>query len=610
MPAKTQMDNGVGRGAQSLGPLFESSPSTSGTIRAARQELSRARAMARGWAEALPDPQRTSQAALFARVALEGLGKAKASEFRLSRRFVSICGKLDETAHQLASSMGRLAAALPTVEGCHLLTSLYSVLLSRQCRGTLGAFYTPPALTNRLLDMAEEAGTDWSTARVLDPASGGGAFLLETAMRMRKSMQGWKPEKILSEITTRLTGFEIDPHAASLSQASLEIVLADLAIASGSAIPPVIQVGDTLEIEATPTYDLLVGNPPYGRVTLSEAQRQRYSRSLYGHANLYGVFSDVAVRWTRPGGVIAFLTPTSVLGGQYYASLRKLLAEEAPPVAVDFVHARKGVFEDVLQETLLALYKKGGPRGRFQVHYLNVESEGDARLTKNGKVGLPDDHMAPWLAPRQPSHAQLIAAAEKLESRLSDWGYEVSTGPLVWNRFKSQLRHEPGKPFLPLVWAEAVTADGRFIFRAEKKNHAPYFELKDGDEWLVVKKECVLVQRTTAKEQPRRLIAAQLPKALVKEHGGVIVENHLNMVRATNEPKVSAAAVAAVLNSDVVDQVFRCISGSVAVSAFELEALPLPTASAMAVIEKLLERKAKRGEIELAFRELYGLPKK
>jgi adenine-specific DNA-methyltransferase len=506
--------------------------------------------------------------------------------------------------------MGRLASSLSTVEGCHLLTSLYSVLLSGISRSTLGAFYTPPALTNRLLDMAEEAGTDWTTARVLDPASGGGAFLLETAMRMRKNMEGSAPEKILTEITTRLAGFEIDPHAASLSQAALEIVLADLAVASGCTIPAVIQVGDTLEIEAVPTYDLVVGNPPYGRVTLSESQRQRYSRSLYGHANLYGVFSDVAVRWTRAGGAIAFLTPTSVLGGQYYASLRRLLAEEAPPVAIDFVHARKGVFEDVLQETLLALYKRGGPRGRFQVHYLNIETEGEARLTKNGKVGLPDDTMAPWLAPRQPSHAKLIAAAEKLDSRLRDWGYEVSTGPLVWNRFKSQLRQEAGRSLHPLIWAEAVTSDGRFIFRADKKNHAPFFEIKDGDEWLVVRKECVLVQRTTAKEQPRRLIAAQLPKALIKEHGGVVVENHLNMVRAIAEPKVSAAAVAAMLNSEVVDQLFRCISGSVAVSAFELEALPLPEAAQMAKIESLIVQKASRDAINSTVRELYGLPKK
>jgi len=56
------------------------------------------------------------------------------------------------------------------------------------------------------------------------------------------------------------------------------------------------------------------------------------------------------------------------------------------------------------------------------------------------------------------------------------------------------------------------------------------------------------------------------------------------VVRAVSDPKVLTAVLAALLNSAVVDQVFRCISGSVAVSAFELEALPLPVPSALTLL--------------------------
>jgi adenine-specific DNA-methyltransferase len=572
-----------------------------------RVELARARVMARAWAETIAETRRTDQAALFARAAIEAFAACVAPQLTLSPPFVTVRGKLDTTARQLATSVGREAAMLPIVEGGHFLTSLYTTLLPGGERSALGAFYTPPALTQRLLDLAGEGGVDWSSARVLDPASGGGAFLLEAASRMRRALEGSEPAFILAQLGTRLSGLELDPHAASLSQAALEIFLSDLSTASGRAAPIFVKVCDTLEETPVAQYDLVIGNPPYGRVTLSAAQRARYARSLYGHANLYGVFTDVALRWTRPGGVIAYLTPTSVLGGQYYTALRQLLAAEAPPVAIDFVHARRGVFEDVLQETLLALYRKGGKRDRFQVHYLNVDNEREARLTKNGKVGLPINAGAPWLAPREPGHVGLIKAAEGMAARLSDWGYGVSTGPLVWNRFKSQMRTRAARGLHPLIWAEAVTADGRFVFRAQKKNHAPYFKTEAGDEWLVVNQRCVLVQRTTAKEQLRRLIAAELPQAFIDTHGGVIVENHLNMVRALGKPIVTPAAVAAVLNSDVVDQVFRCISGSVAVSAFELEAIPLPPASAMAPIERLVANGSPRGAIEKALRGLYGL---
>ncbi len=116
----------------------------------------------------------------------------------------------------------------------------------------------------------------------------------------------------------------------------------------------------------------------------------------------------------------------------------------------------------------------------------------------------------------------------------------------------------------------------------------------------------MLLLRTTAKEQARRLIAAELPTEFIAQHGGVVVENHLNMVRPSVRPAVSPATVAAVLNSRIVDQLFRCINGSVAVSAFEMEAIPLPSPAAMRGVEKLVKRGACSAEIEGELAKLYG----
>jgi len=193
-----------------------------------------------------------------------------------------------------------------------------------------------------------------------------------------------------------------------------------------------------------------------------------------------------------------------------------------------------------------------------------------------------------------------------MPNRLADWGYTVSTGPLVWNRHKDQMRQRAGKDVHPIVWAEAVTAGGRFTYQADKRNHAPYFKTELGDAWLVVTDPCVLVQRTTSKEQARRLIAAEMPAAFVEKHEGVVIENHLNMVRARDTAEVSPRVVAAVLNSGVADEVFRCMSGSVAVSAFELEALPLPTAAAMKEVEELVACSAGKDQIEAAIAALYS----
>jgi adenine-specific DNA-methyltransferase len=60
----------------------------------------------------------------------------------------------------------------------------------------------------------------------------------------------------------------------------------------------------------------------------------------------------------------------------------------------------------------------------------------------------------------------------------------------------------------------------------------------------------------------------------------------------------------ALLNTTVVDRAFRCISGSVAVSAYELENLPLP---APANLKDLLGRKSSAEAIEKACTKLYSL---
>lgn len=166
----------------------------------------------------------------------------------------------------------------------------------------------------------------------------------------------------------------------------------------------------------------------------------------------------------------------------------------------------------------------------------------------------------------------------------------------------------PREDCFPLIWAEAVASDGRFVFRADRRNHKPYFRPNEEQEWLVTRGPCVLLQRTTAKEQTRRLVAAALPSDFVAAHRGVVIGNHLNMLRPTvDNPALNAEALTAFLNSRVADQAFRCVSGSVAVSAYEIESLPLPPPEALGAISDLVAARAPVADIERACTALYGM---
>ena len=510
-------------------------------------------------------------------------------------------------ARNLAANLGRNCAGLDVINASQLIGSLYTKMMPDRERSRLGAYHTPAPVCRRLIDAATEMGAEWRSNRVMDPACGAGAFLLPAAQRMIKHAPGQDAETVIRSVEDRLSGLDVDPFAAWLSQVFLDVLTIDLCSAAGRRLEDLVKTGNALEEEPEgPGFDLVIGNPPYGRTRLHEDLRRKFQRSLYGHANLYGVFTDLAVRLVKPGGLVAYVTPTSFLSGEYFKSLRKLLGTEAPPVSIEFIADRKGVFDDVLQETVLTVFQRGGQPQPSRVKFTSFRADGSTETAAAGRFDMPEDPEQPWMMPRSPDLAELAERAAAMPHRLSDHGYEVKTGPLVWNRHRDGLRERAGAGCHPLIWAEAIRPGGTFHFPAEKPSHPSYFRPEPGQEWLVTRSPCVLLQRTTSKEQERRLIAAELPAEIVDGHDGVVVENHLNVLRPRDgQPRISTSALAALLNSDVVDSIFRCINGSVAVSAYELEALPLPCPDDMARLEEAVTGQTGRDIVERTVESLY-----
>ncbi len=517
-------------------------------------------------------------------------------------------GLLTVDAQFQAKEIGLALSKCSIDEAGYLAGTIYSSLLPEDFRSKHGVYYTPPSLTQRLIKQASNAGIDWGTAKILDPACGGGAFLAPVVEKKLEALTNFKPKEIMNNIAKTICGYEIDPFSAWLTQIFVDIVTLDLCHKTGKRLPILTKVKNSLEyMDEYPIFDLVIGNPPYSKTKLNKKEREQYQRSLYGHANLYGMFTDQALNYTKPGGIVAYVTPSSFLSGKYFKNLRSLLRRKAPPYSIDFVSDRTGIFEDVMQETVLVTYRKGAKNRTGTVNLLQFNVNNSFIPQRLGRFRLPDDDSSPWLMPRTKEQAELISQLPNINNRLSDYGYKVSTGPLVWNRYKEQLINKKGKNTYPLIWAECISSDGQFLFKAEKKNHKLYFKWNTKkDDWLLVNTPCVLLQRTTSLEQESRLIAAELPSKFIDKHGSVVIENHINMIRPVNgKASISTKAIAAIFNSKTIDQVFRCYNGSVAVSAYELEALPLPSIDVMKQIENIVRFNAQSNLIEQILREVY-----
>jgi adenine-specific DNA-methyltransferase len=467
------------------------------------------------------------------------------------------------------------------VEDGWQLGQTYTASLSAGTRARHGRHYTPAALAKVVWARARAATGETSKSprplpgRVLDPSCGAGALLLPPLREHLRATRDQEPGIVLAGLPRLVAGVDADPVAAWLGNLVLAAealpVLARVPAKARRPLPRLVTVGDGLADHGTAHTVLM--NPPYGRVRLSAEDRARFAHVLWGHANLYAMFVAAGLSALEDGGVLSALVPTSLTAGRYSTNLRGALAREAALRDVVFVTDRGGTFAGVLQETCVATFS-----GRRHQH-ATVAAIEDGEAVDVARVPAPRGD-GPWLLPRGTDDAAVAAAAATMPNTLRSAGWRVSTGPLVWNRRAADLHPRKGNDRLPVVWAADI--DGGSLHRDKARSATRWLRLRDAHDRAVnaLTGPAVLVQRTTAPEQTRRLVPADLsPELLTTWGGAVVVENHVNVLRPDPDvqtPLLRRETLVALLATPTLDRLVRCIAGSVALSAYELEALPLP----------------------------------
>lgn len=478
----------------------------------------------------------------------------------------------------------------------------YVEALSAATRSRHGRHYTPVELSQHLWSQARGAiGMDGQKSKPLpglvrDPACGGGALLLPALREHLHATTALDPRMVLAGLPALIEGIDNDPAAVWVANlvlaAEMLPTLARIPAKHRRRLPALCRVGDGLAPMETPARAVVM-NPPYGRVKLAPEERARFSDFIYGHANIYGLFMASATQSLDSNGALAALVPTSFLAGKYFSPLREHFSSTFRLRELAFVEKRSGVFSTVLQETCLATFTQK------KIRQTRVASLRDDETASVAKVPAPLGS-APWLLPRKSDIAAVAAAATQMPLNLSSAGWKVSTGPLVWNRRVKDLNADSG---VPVIWS--ADFDGGVLHTDARRSEMRYMTLSSEKDHrtMSLREEAVLVQRTTAPEQTRRLTSVHLTAQDLSDFGGsVVVENHVNVLRpAVAQPALSMQLLNRLLQSQALDAVARCISGSVALSAFELSALPLPDASTLAAWETL-DDEALAAEVSRTYR--------
>lgn len=223
-------------------------------------------------------------------------------------------------------------APMPDGAGADLLGLAYEALLAPTDRKARGAHYTPPALADRLVALTLPPTVE----RVLDPACGGGAFLLAAG----RALVGRGRSAV--DAVRCLYGVDIDPLAAEVTRAATalwsgreqaQVVVADFLVPAGDSA-----AGATTEAAGTEGFDAVVGNPPFGSPLRAATRRAGPSPGAY--TDTAGLFLVEAVEGLRPGGRAGLIQPQSVLTSRDAAGVRAAVQEQAALRALWVAEAR------------------------------------------------------------------------------------------------------------------------------------------------------------------------------------------------------------------------------------------------------------------------------
>jgi len=253
-----------------------------------------------------------------------------------------------------------------------------------------------------------------TTIRILDPACGSGAFLIEAFDQLHATYQ--ESNERLAELRGHRTLFDLDKrilennlYGVDLNEEAIEICRLSLWIKTaerGKALTSLdhpIRVGNSVvadpavhakafdwqaafpEVFEQGGFDVVIGNPPYVRqewLTPFKPHWEASFKTYDGVADIFTYFFEQGLSVLRDRGRLAYITSGSWVRGNYGSALRKHLIEAtAIESIIDFGEFQP--FEDAeMIRPSITILRKGNARGEMRLFKWLVAGRPPENLTE------------------------------------------------------------------------------------------------------------------------------------------------------------------------------------------------------------------------------------
>ncbi|MDA0163142.1 N-6 DNA methylase [Solirubrobacter ginsenosidimutans] len=261
-----------------------------------------------------------------------------------------------------------------------------------------GAFFTPFEIADFTAGWAVAGRPD---AKVLDPTSGEGVFLLAAAQHLARA--GAAPEDMRDQL------YGVDIHADSLqeTQGLLREVDSEATLIDNDffSLPTPAQLGSPV-----PWVDAVIGNPPYVRYQehRGEARRRSLAAAFAQKVRLSGLASSWAAllvhacAFLKPEGRVAMVLPAELLTVGYAEPIRRWLGERF--AAVHLVLFEELQFADAEEQVVVLVARGSGGCSALALHQLRDASELATQHLFDSEpvaLGRPEDKWTDLLLPMQ-----------------------------------------------------------------------------------------------------------------------------------------------------------------------------------------------------------------
>jgi hypothetical protein len=291
-----------------------------------------------------------------------------------------------------------------------------------------------------LIQFWEKWQDELKTLRILDPACGSGAFLIEAFDQLHAyyeasnaRLEELRGQRSLFDLDRQilqhnLYGVDLNAEAVQICQLSLWIKTAvhgkaltslDHSIREGNsvvsdpAVHPRAFDWQTAfpEVFAQGGFDVVVGNPPYVRQELLTPYKpwmQVHYESYHGMADLYVYFYELGMKVLRSGGLMSYIVTNKWMKAGYGEPLRRFFRDKTwVRSVVDFGHAKQ-IFEEADVFPCIIVAEKPGegegpqtarlctiPREQLRINDLTVQIEKEGAEIDIEQLGVGDWQLEP-----------------------------------------------------------------------------------------------------------------------------------------------------------------------------------------------------------------------